>query len=67
MSHVMWNARCKSGYQFNGKPCHRVTRRGALFCDDCLSAEVMPTAPRVGMVTRIMTAVVAVWQALTGV
>jgi hypothetical protein len=38
----VWTARCKSGYTFHGRPCQRACRRGALLCDDCLDAVVVP-------------------------
>jgi len=55
----VWTARCKSEYEFNGRACRRVTRRGALMCDECLSAQVVPALPRVGVLARIAGAMAA--------
>jgi hypothetical protein len=60
---VMWTARCKSGYEFNGKACQHVTRRGALLCDSCLDAVVIPSVRHTGMLTRAIGAVVALFTA----
>jgi hypothetical protein len=58
---VIWTARCKSGYEFNGHVCQQVTRRGALLCDDCLSAVVLPTVYRPSLLARAFTAVLALF------
>jgi hypothetical protein len=60
MSRAPWTARCKSGYLFAGKPCQCPTRRGALLCDGCLTAEVVPAAARpAGLVARALVAAAA--------
>ncbi len=38
-----YQARCKSGYTFNGNPCQRMSSRGSLLCADCHSAVVVDT------------------------
>jgi hypothetical protein len=60
---VIWTARCKSGYEFNGHVCQQVTRRGALLCDECLSAEVIPSVRHAGMLARVLGAVIALFTA----
>jgi hypothetical protein len=60
---VLWTARCKSGYEFNGHVCQQVTRRGALLCDSCLSAEIIPSAHRASLLVRAMSAVIALFTA----
>ena len=54
MSTSIWDARCKSGYEFPtgkrtrflGRPiyrtCNRSTARGELLCTECASAVVIP-------------------------
>jgi hypothetical protein len=58
-SRPAWNARCKSGYQFNGRTCKRLTGRGMLLCNDCLSAEVLPAVPAVSIWNRMVNAIAA--------
>ena len=38
MKRAMWTARCKSGYEFGGRPCGRPTPRGVLVCATCQTA-----------------------------
>lgn len=56
---VAWTARCKSGFEFNGKPCRRVAPRGQIMCNDCLSAERVPV---VAAVRQSRLAVIANWK-----
>jgi hypothetical protein len=55
-----WTARCKSGFEFHGRACARLTPRGALMCETCLSAVVVPTAPKVGLLARVVLLLSAV-------
>jgi hypothetical protein len=65
MSRAPWTARCKSGYTFAGKPCQCPTRRGALLCDGCLTAEVVPSARPAGVVAWALAAAAALLAGLT--
>jgi len=57
MTHPVWNARCKGGYEFKRgkrwKPCRRVCRRGELLCGDCLEAVVLDEAVRLPLMARL--------------
>jgi hypothetical protein len=59
---VLWTARCKSGFTFNGRTCQRATARGALLCNDCLQAEHVAAQPSMGLWRAVLTAVVAMWR-----
>jgi hypothetical protein len=60
---VAWTARCKSGYEYRGRTCQRATRRGALLCDECLHAEVIPAVAHASLLARVAAAVVALFTA----
>jgi hypothetical protein len=59
---VLWTARCKSGYTFNGRACARSTPRGMLLCSDCLTAEPIAAQPKIGALRALLVAVLAIWR-----
>jgi hypothetical protein len=61
MTRPVWTARCKSGYEYHGKPCRQATRRGALLCDGCLAAEVVPAPRQMSLLVRVAGALAALF------
>jgi len=48
-----YQARCKSGYTFNGKPCRRMCSRHEIMCADCQSAIVVVVDSPAGFMARL--------------